>query len=89
MEQLQELLAKAGAEMLAWKANPSSGQHRALWLDRLSERMFAASKLPQAAAMREAHAIAHSLLDSGPDYNEAAPSFGSVLLLLQHRGRKP
>ena len=88
MTQICDFLERASAELADWKLSPEASPFETSWLDRLAQRLLAASRLDPVSAESQARDIAHSFLDGGPDNEVAAPSFGSVVQLLQHQGRR-
>ena len=90
MNQYTQLLVNGAAEMRAYsQKSESRALHELAWLNRLAERLEAASKIQsQAEVEREMEGIFHSLNDSGPPADESAPSLVSILDALQRRAKK-
>ena len=89
MTAITNLLAQGADEIRRFKATTSAAPYGGAWLDRLADRLSAASTLGPDRVELEVRAIAHALLDSGPFENEATPSFWQAVDALQRKtGRR-
>ena len=85
MTEIANLLAQGADELRRFQDTPSAAPYDIAWLDRLANRLTAASTLAPDKIELEIRAIAHSLLDGGPTETEAAPSFWKALDVLQRK----
>ena len=88
MAAISELVAKGAEELRRFKDTPGATPFDAAWLDRIADRLSAASSLTSDKMEREIHTIAHFFIDSGPMDEQAAPSFWLAVDALQRRSRR-
>jgi hypothetical protein len=85
MSTFSALLAKGAQELRNFRSSEAAKAFDAAWLDSLEIRIETASTLTGESVEQEISIIARLMIDSGPDWTAAAPSFGSAVDALQRR----
>jgi hypothetical protein len=85
MSDFSALLAKGAKEIRSYRLSENSKAFDDAWLDSLAERLEAASTMEADRVEREISIIARLMIDSGPSWDDAAPSFGQAVGALQRR----